>query len=122
MADTARSASALKAFFLTGETPTQQQFADFITSYENIVDGNLLVGNDSAITAVYPASQSTAYAITKKTNNVQVSATGLSGVKLPQAKAGMICSIFDNGSNAINVYPLPFFLQKGESISSNSCY
>ena len=102
---TPKSYAQLAALWVTGYTPSQTDFENLFSSFENIVDGNLLTGNDSAITAVYPASQGTAYALTKKVNNIQVSATGISGVKLPQAKAGMICFVFDNGSNGIKVYP-----------------
>ena len=102
---TPKSFSELAALWVTGYTPSQIDFQNLFSSYENVKDDNLLVGNDSAITAVYPASQGTAYALTKKVNNIQVASTGTCGVKLPQAKAGMIAYVFNNAANVVNVYP-----------------
>jgi hypothetical protein len=102
---TSRSTSYLNGKWVTGYTPTQSDFQDLFASYENIVDGNLLTGNDSAIAAVYPATQGTAYQLTKKVNNVQTAPTGICGIKLPQAKAGMICYVFVNAANTVKIYP-----------------
>lgn len=105
MADTARSAAALKLFFETGDVPTQQQFADFISSYANTVDGNLLTLNDIAITAHAGGGQASAYQITKLVSQITTCATAGDSVKLPTALTGTNGLILNATATSANVYP-----------------
>lgn len=111
MADTPTAAATIKTWFETGDIPSQDQFDDFITSYQNLVDNNLLDGINSAVTAVYPASQSTATLLSNRMNIVTTAPTGTCGVKLPTASAGRIMIVVNSSSNTVNVYP-----QSGEYI------
>lgn len=105
MADTARSAAALKAFFETGDIPTQQQFADFITSYSNLVDNNLLDGIDAGVTTVTPPVQGTATALTKRMNLITVNAADDGGVKLPTGANNMLIGIVNTAAGTVSIFP-----------------
>jgi hypothetical protein len=105
MADIALSSAALKLLFETGDIPTQQNFADAWTSYENIVDGNLLIGSDVAITAHAGGGQGSAYQITKKFSLITTVATSGDSVKLPAALAGRSGTISNTQTNSCDVFP-----------------
>lgn len=97
--------TALKLFFETGDIPTQSQFADFIESYQNIVDDNLLIGNTAAITDVSPAAQGTATLLTTAFNQIITSHLTTGGVKLKPALPNMVAYLFNNGSFDSVCYP-----------------
>jgi hypothetical protein len=105
MADIALSSAALKALFETGDIPTQQNFADAWTSFENIVDNKLLIGSDPAITAHAGGGQASAYQITKKFSLITTVATSGDSVKLPAALAGRSGTISNTAANSCNVFP-----------------
>ena len=105
MSDTALSSAAIKLLFETGDIPTQQNFADAWTSYENIVDGNLLIGTDVAITAHAGGGQASAYQITKRGNQLTTVATAGDSVKLPAALAGRSGYILNTQTASANVFP-----------------
>lgn len=105
MADTARSATALKLFFETGDIPTQQQFADFISSYSNLVDNNALDLSDLAITAHAGGGQGSAYQITKRVNQITTVTTAGDSLKLPAALPGVEGYIFNTQTNSTNIFP-----------------
>lgn len=105
MADTARSAAALKLFFETGDIPTQQQFADFITSYSNLTDNNALDLSDLAITAHAGGGQGSAYQVTKRLNQITTVATAGDSLKLPAALAGVEGVVFNTQTNSANIFP-----------------
>ncbi len=100
-----QSSADLKAVFETGDIPEGSNFADFIESYENLVDNNSLVGFESDITAVFPGDIDTAYQLTKKVNQVITSSDTGAGVKLPQALQGRICIVAMASGDSIGVYP-----------------
>jgi hypothetical protein len=102
---TKRSLAYLNALWVTGYVPTQADFEDLFVSYPNISTNNLLVGNTPALTAVYPASQSTATAITTLTNNISTGGAGISGVELPPALAGEVVIISSNTGYQNYIYP-----------------
>lgn len=105
MSNTATSSTALKAFFETGDVPTESQFSDFISSSPNIVDDNLLVGSDVDITAHAGGGQASAYQITKKANQVTTVGTIGDSLKLPAALAGRTGFIFCTTTLPANLYP-----------------
>jgi hypothetical protein len=113
MADTATASATIKTWFETGDVPTQQQFADFITSYRNLVDNNLLDGKDITGVGVYPSSQGTAYAITKWFNYLDTSGSGVSGAILPATAIGKEAFVINVGGFSLDIYP-----PSGSSINS----
>ncbi len=113
MADTARTAAALKLFFETGDFPTQQQFADFITSYANLVDNNQFDGFELDIVPVAPSDQSTATVITKRVTRCETWATPSGAIKLPIAVFNRTLLFVNDTGQAIDVYP-----QSGEEIAN----
>ncbi len=113
MSNTPTSATTLKTYFETGDIPTESQFSDFISSFPNIVDGNLLIGSDIAITAHAGGGQGSAYQITKLVSQITTCATAGDSLKLPAALTGtngwilnatvLSCNVFpDLGSNFAN--------------------
>jgi len=102
---TERTKAELETYFNTGDIPTEAQFADFIASYENLKDGNLLVGSDPAITAFAGGGQANAYQLTKKMNEVTVVAVVNDSIKVGSALVGRVYWITNSGANAMNLYP-----------------
>lgn len=109
----AQSAAALKLFFETGDKPTQSEFADFIDSYANLIDNNLLNGREENITAVDPPTQGTAFALTKALNIISLPSGADGGVLLPVALAGRVCTVVNSTDNIQSVFP-----QSGENITN----
>ncbi len=106
MADIARSSTVLKTYFETGDVPTQQQFADWLTSYSNLVDNNALDLSEVSITAHAGGGQASAYQLTKRVSRVTTVATVADSVKAPQALVGVEGILLNSGANALNFYPL----------------
>jgi len=100
----ASSRTVLKAFFETGDMPTEAQFADLIDSFVSMVSDGQLVGSETGLTGVYPQSQSTAYQLTKKINNM-TGGTTYSAVKLPQAIPGASITIINSHTSLHTIYP-----------------
>ncbi len=105
--------TALKAFFNTGDQPTESQFADFIESYENLVDDNLLIGASGGLSGVYPSDQSTATALTLKLNYLSQNVSGRSGFVLPVALKGRMLYAWVAVNQKVDIYPA-----SGESFST----
>lgn len=105
MADTATASAAIKLWFETGDIPTQQQFADFITSYPNLVDNNQLDNIETGITAHAGGGQGSAYQITKRFSSVGTVATALDSVKLPTGATSKAVIIRNSAANAVNIFP-----------------
>jgi hypothetical protein len=101
----ATSKTGLEAYFETGDKPSQAQFQDFINSYQNIVDENLLIGSELDIVGVVAATQATAYPLTKYTNNVITTDDTDCGVLAPTALPNRAFVI--TVSSYYNVYIFP---------------
>lgn len=106
MADTARSSAVLKTYFETGDIPTQQQFADWLTSYANIVDFNTLLDTETSITAHAGGGQGSAYALTKYNSGIQIVNTAGDSVLLPSALINRSGVIVNYSAKAANVFPV----------------
>jgi len=102
---TPRSTSYLNGLWVTGYTPTQADFQDLFASYDNIVDDNILIGNQQAITGVYPSNQGTAYQLTKRNNIINAEGGGISAVKLPPALSGAVCFVSIAAITNADIYP-----------------
>lgn len=111
MADVATASATIKTWFETGDVPTQQQFADFITSFPNLVDNNALDGLDLTITAFAGGGQASATQLTKRFNIVTTVATAGDSVKLPAATVGKQLFFYQTTTNSIDIFP-----QTGEYI------
>lgn len=102
---TKQTKTVLKTYFETGDTPTQQEFYNFIESYPNLTDNSQLDGIDSAVVPVYPPTQGTAYGISAKYNFVPSVGTATAAVVLPSGSPGNGCFFTNNGSSTVTVYP-----------------
>lgn len=108
------SRTALKAFFETGDLPTEAQFIDLIDSLVDIVDDGILVGGENGIIANPAGTFAATTLITKRNNNVTVAIIGNDSVKLPIAIPGMVCMIRNSTGLVIRVFP-----NVGASINNN---
>lgn len=97
--------AVLKTYFQTGDIPTQGQFENFIESYENLKDGNLLDGSEDGITAFAGGGQAGAYQLTKKVSNVVTVAAPNDSVKLDSATIGKMMWVRNSGANDLDVFP-----------------
>lgn len=102
---TERTKAELETFYETGDIPTESQFADWINSYENLKDGNLIVGNENNITAFAGGGQANATQLTKKINNVTTVASAFDSVKLPVALMGRMIIVRDSGIDNLRIFP-----------------
>ncbi len=105
MADTARSSTVLKTYFETGDIPTQQQFADWLTSYQNVVDNNFLNGSSLTLSAHAGGGQGSATPAPSLLNIVTVCASNHDSVIVPNALPGTSGLIFNNTNQILDVYP-----------------
>lgn len=99
----ATGSTALKAIFVTGAIPTQADFAAFIESSPNIVDGNLLINSDTNVIAVDPPDLSTGYQLTARYSSCATDAPDLSGVLFPSALEGREGVFYNNTANSISL-------------------
>ena len=97
--------TVLKSYFETGDVPTQAQFIDLIDSVPNIVDDNIPIGADPAVTAFAGGGQANATVIDDLFNTVTVCASPGDSVRLPDPGAGMWCGIVNATANSCNVFP-----------------
>lgn len=105
MADTPTASAAIKLWFETGDIPTQQQFADFITSFPNLVDNNQLDNIETGITAHAGGGQGSAYQLTKRFSSIDTVATALDSAKLPAGGTSKVAVVRNSAANAVNIYP-----------------
>jgi hypothetical protein len=105
MSDTATASAAIKAWFQTGDIPTESQFSDFISSYPNLVDNNLLDGINAAVVAVFPATQGTATPLTKAFNIISVNPSNAGGVLLPVGANGKPIYVENGAAGTLSVFP-----------------
>lgn len=112
MADTPTASATVKTWFETGDVPTQQQFADFITSYSNLIDNNWLDNFTSGITAHAGGGQGSAVALTTRDNFISTVASNNDSTKLAAAVVGRFQRVYNSGANGCAVFP-----QSGESIA-----
>jgi len=96
--------TALKAFFETGDVPTQAQFADTMDSFPNIVDGNLLVEFDITVVPVDPPTQGTAYPLTKYLNYTDNAVANLAGVLAPPALINRQFIFVNDSADSITMF------------------
>lgn len=97
--------ATLKSYLETGDFPTQAQFGDLIDSMPNIVDNDILLESDPAITAHSGGGQANAYQLTKLVNNISVCAAPNDSVKVPASGAGAFFFISNATANTVHIYP-----------------
>jgi len=105
--------ATVKAYFETGDKPTQAQFADLIDSaYFPADDGTpeipIFSGGEGGITAHAGGGQGDAYQLTKKVNLITTCATEDDSVKLPALdadKVGDFVIMKNTGAQKAVCYP-----------------
>ena len=111
---TPRSYAYLAAKWITGYVPSQSDFDDLFSSFENVVDDNLLIGSQSIANAVNPPVQGTAVQITAKMVKVTNTTGGDGGILTQSAVVGSI--LFIQNLTLANIYVYP---KSGEQIIGN---
>lgn len=97
--------ATLKAFFNTGDFPTEAQFADLIDSMPNIDDDAIELGTQDGLTALAGGGQAGATLINARLNRfTTVASIGDSGILQP-AIAGNIIRVNNSGANSMDVFP-----------------
>lgn len=74
----------------------------------------------NAITARAGGGQASATALTARFNRITTVTTADDSVKLPAAKAGASCFVFNKGANSANVFPATG--DKVNALSANAAY
>ena len=111
---TPRSYAYLAAKWITGYVPSQSDFDDLFSSFENVVDDNLLIGSQNIANAVAPPVQGTAVQITAKMVNVTNTTGGDGGILTQSAVVGSL--LFIQNTTLVNIYVFP---KVGEQIIGN---
>lgn len=105
MAGTPQNTTTLQSYFETGDIPTEEQFANLMQSFQNIVDGNQLKDFNTNITAVTPPDQNTAPILSNLVNAVSSFAGFSGGVRMPSAVAGRILYLSSKQAGFLTVFP-----------------
>lgn len=100
-----KTRTQLKAYFETGDTPTESEFIDLIDSNPNLTDDNIYYGNDNSITARAGGGQADAYEINNKINVVATCVNNYDSIKLPAGNIVRVFIVYNNTNRIVTIYP-----------------
>lgn len=100
-----KTRAELKAYFETGDTPTEAQFQDLMDSIPNFQDDEDHYAKEINITAFNGGGQANAYVLTKHISVITTVANHLDSVKMPTGDIIRTFLVLNYGANAVNLYP-----------------
>lgn len=103
-----KNRSDLKEYFLTGQYPDEDQFADLIDSMVNFQDDGIDVTTTTNITADTNQDQTNAYQLLARCSIIKTCANDGDAVKLPQGYPGNYYVVFNDSGTGKYTYCFPF--------------
>ena len=100
-----KTRTQLKAYFETGDKPTQSQFIDLIDSVPNIQTDVCSYGVEWNITAHAGGGQANAYVLSKKVSQIETIADVGDSVILPVGTFVDVVVVVNAGSKDLYLYP-----------------
>jgi len=102
---TAVSRATLNSYLETGDVPDQAQMIDLVDSFPNIVDDNIPIGGNPAVTAFGGGGQANATVLTALFNTITVCAAPGDSVRVPDPGAGMWVGVVNATPNSFDMFP-----------------